>query len=320
MDMSSRVFGLRNFGLNYPTGRDFAESPWFPVSCVVGYRLLVTLYCASWIIYSIIVDKTWKWPIYLTNWSFLCVTTYFVCSTLTSLIYWAHHHGKVMNVKSGHAHTAEEQKSSQRDPYSRTTCVTSESSDPLDGLQQEEYYNTYEDTEQMKASAQPPDSDQSDIPLIIETVDYCQTWYHKVSWLFYSIAANIAPVVTVVFWTFLYSGGAVREIDVAFHAMNSVFMLIDTCVSSIPVRIFHVVYAELYGIVYIIFTVVYWQCGGTDINGEDHIYPLLNYGHKPYTTALAITIIALAGLPLAQLWNFGIFSLRCYLYRFRSSR
>ena len=279
---------------------------------------MVTLYCASWIIYSVIRDNTWKWLIYLTDWSFLCVTTYFVCSTLTSLIYWAHHRGKRMDNESGHACTPEEQTSSQRDPYSHTTRVTPESSDSGDGSQQEQYYDSYEDTEQIEASAQAQDIDKSEIPLVVVTVDYCQTWYHKVTWLFYIIAANIAPVVTVVFWSLLYSGGAVHEIDIAFHAMNSVFMLIETCLSSIPVCLFHVVYAELYGIIYVIFTVVYWQSGGTDTNGEDHIYPLLDYGHKPYITALAITVIALVGLPLAQLWNFGMFTLRCHFNRMRS--
>lgn len=227
-----------------------------------------------------------------------------------------------MNSESGQARDPAERISSQREPSHNilSTRVSRESSDSLDGLLHEQYYDACEDTEQIDALGQEQDPVQSESPALTEHVDYCQTWYHKVTWFFYIIAANNSILVTVVYWSLLYSGFRIHEADVAFHLMNSVFMLIETCISSIPVRLFHVVYAELYGVTYLVFSVVYWRSGGTGSSGEHYIYPILNYEDEPYAAAVLIILYGLVGLPAAQLLNFGLFTLRCYLHRLRSSR
>ena len=142
----------------------------------------------------------------------------------------------------------------------------------------------------------------------------------KLRGFFYIIASNNSFMVTIVYWSFLYNGSKIRESDVAFHLLNSVFMLTETCLSAVPVRLLHVVYAELYGVLYLIFTVVYWRSGATNIIGDNFIYPVLDYENKPYATAVFIIVYALAGLPASQLIIFGLFKLRHYLHSLRSSR
>ena len=285
---------------------------------MVGYRLLLALYCVCWIIYSIISDTTWKWFIFLTDWTFFCVTSYFIWSTVISVIYWIHS-CKATNHEPQEQCLAEERGNfSTEQSSAATSCYLtprqSASADSSDGLLEEQYYDVFEDTGPLHATDQEiRQNDSSTHADHACDVDYSQAWYHKVSWLFFIIAANNSLPVTVVYWTLLYTGFHVGEIDITFHLLNSVFMLTETCLSSIPVRIFHMVYAMLYGILYVLFSVVYWLLGGTNDSGDRFIYPILDYGGEPYTAVVLVVLFGVVGLPVAQLVHFGLFKLRSYL-------
>ena len=271
-------------------------------------------YCAIWIIYSIISDNTWKWLIYLTDWSFLCVTTYFVCSSVISVVYLVHCHDSGTKFEQGQDRAPEERASSV------THTAHGQPRGTLGDLLEEQYYDACEDTDQIaaleRAQTVPENADSS---TRVHHVDYSQTLCHKVAWFFYIIASNNSLMVTILYWSLLYNGFKIREADVAFHLLNSIFMLFETFLSAVPVRLLHVVYAELYGVLYLIFTVLYWQSGGTNTNGDHFIYPITDYDNKPYVAAVLIIVYALVGLPVSQLFNFGLFKLRSYLHR-RSSR
>lgn len=250
------------------------------------------------------------------------MTTYFVWSTLISVIYWAHCHGNRTSCESGQERTPEERTSPRREASGNLHYNTHiEPSESVDGLLDEQYFDACEDTEQIAAleGAQDLRENADSSSRIGHYVDVSQTWYHKVAWFFYVIAANNSILVTVVYWSFLYTDFKIREADVAFHLLNSVFMLTETCVSAIPVRLFHVVYAILYGVIYLVFTVVYWLNGGTNTSGDNYIYPILDYKSEPYAATVLVILYGLVGLPTAQLFNFGLFRLRCYLHGLRSS-
>lgn len=223
-------------------------------------------------------------------------------------MYWAHCHDNGTDHESGQERTTEERTSGN--PHYSTH---EQSSGSLDGLLDEQYYDACENTEQIEALERAQSTPR------VHLVEYSQTWYHKVAWFFYIIAANNSLLVTVVYWSLLYTGYKIREADVAFHLLNSVFMLIETFVSGIPVHLVHVVYAVLYGSIYLVFTVVYWLNGGTNTSGDSYIYPILDYKSKPYAATVLIILYGLVGLPAAQLFNFGLFRLRCYLQGLRSS-
>ncbi|CAH3139600.1 unnamed protein product, partial [Porites evermanni] len=278
---------------------------WLPLPAVAGYRILVALYCVSWIIYSIILDNTWKWLIFLTDWTFLCVTTYFTCSSVISVIYWIHiRHQRVndcctssdcLPVERSDISNKEQISNSQYTTPRQSASDTNESS-----LLEEEYYDAFEDTENISPAERTTESNtarhSSHVYACLQALNYPQKWYHKVSWAFYIIAANNSLLVTVVYWSLLYSGFHIREADVAFHLLNSVFMLIETCLSSIPVQLLHIVYAVLYGVVYFLFSVVYWLLGGTT-DGNKYIYPILDYESKPAKAAVVIVLYGFIGLP-----------------------
>lgn len=319
--MCLEQFRLRNFKLAHPNGKDFAVSPWFPLAVTAGYRLLLALYCLGWIIYSIISDNTWKGLLYLTVWTFICVTSYFICSTSISVTYWIHtYHNLAANHEPVEQQLPEDcrpssigETSSGASYYVTPRQSTSDSTESL--LEEQYSHDVFEDIDVAPAQLVLPGDHASSCayPSYASDEDYSQAWYHKVSWVFYAIAANNCLVVTVVYWTLLYTGYHVGGADVTFHLLNSFFMLTETFLSSIPVQLFHVIYAMLYGVLYVLFTVVYWSFGGTNDSGDRFIYPILDYSHKPVAATVLIVLYGLLGLPVAQLIHFGLFKLRCYL-------
>lgn len=133
----------------------------------------------------------------------------------------------------------------------------------------------------------------------------------KMFWLLYIISANAGLLVTVGYWTVLFEEDEpIDANNITKHALNSVFMLIDTFLSSIPVRLFHSVYPLLYIIVYLAFTVVYWQLGGTNIQGQPYIYKLLDYNNIEPSTGCLIGFFLLLVQPVLQLILFGLVKLR----------
>ena len=279
---------------------------WFPLPVVIAYRLLFSLFCWFWIIYSIVkpATKTAKWLIYLTDWTFTCVALYFSWSAAVSTICY------VYFLRQREAET------SNQDSLAGTVDTAAEhhsqeSQEALIG--QRELANRQQDDFSL------PDNSQSHFEY--HSLRIQQAWYHKVLWVLYSIAVDNSPVVTVIYWTLLFTGGKLELPDITFHLLNSVLMVTETCLSAIPVRFFHVIYAWAYAAIYLIFTIVYWQCGGTDISGNKYIYPILDYDHgDPKEIVLIVVGYGLIGLPVAQFLIFGLFKLRSYVSGFQQGR
>ncbi|KAJ7376715.1 hypothetical protein OS493_033340 [Desmophyllum pertusum] len=140
---------------------------------------------------------------------------------------------------------------------------------------------------------------------------------HKLLWLIYVISATGGLWITVGYWSILIEDAPIDANNITKHALNSVFMLIDTCLSSIPVQLFHFLYVLLYFLIYIAFSVFYWLLGGTNNKGQPYIYRLLNYSEFKATTGVLLAVFLLLVLPVLHLVFFGITKLRDYIYRKR---
>lgn len=136
----------------------------------------------------------------------------------------------------------------------------------------------------------------------------------KVSWIICDIASNIAFPVTVMFWSLVYIPG--QHFDfVTFntHALNSVLIAIDTMVSSIPVKLLHIIYPIIFITVYLIFSIIYWACGETDPSGHPYIYSALDYSGHPRRAVITICLFLFVGNVMSQLLLFGLYKLRLKL-------
>ena len=277
---------------------------WFSLSVVLLYRFVVAAFCIGWMIGRTFDDV--KWYIWLSNWSFLLLTLYFVSATMvTAFHYWRQRKQGGYNVgdqmENGVNHVA--RRGTQDDTADRN----------------ENYSNN--SVKQCKPSFNlgvRHVSDVSAVAWITENREGAQStpmaWFHKAIWVIYNISASGGLLVTAVFWILLFNPDkGIRGFTIIYHGFNSIAMVSDTMLSSIPVRLLHVIYPMLNGVVYVVFTVIYWAVGGTNSFGMPYIYPQTDYTGRPVLSAISQVCLMFIGLPLCHSLIFVFCCLRGWI-------
>lgn len=139
-------------------------------------------------------------------------------------------------------------------------------------------------------------------------------FHHELLWFLYVISATAGVWITAGYWTVLVGDDPIDANNITKHALNSVFMVFDTCLSAIPIRLFHSIYPFLYLVIYIVFSIIYWLLGGTNIQGDPFIYEALNYNDFDPTIGGLLAVFLLVVLPILHLILFGITKLRDHLH------
>ena len=139
-------------------------------------------------------------------------------------------------------------------------------------------------------------------------------WYMKVTWCLADVVYTFGIIVTLVYFTALFpyigvTSGFIHDLNV--HAFNTLQILIDIAIVARPVRLLHALYPLLYGIIYVIFSIIYWS--QDKVNNV--LYPNILDWNKPGTTILFMILLTLIGLPVLQLILFGLYRLRLHVYK-----
>ena len=254
---------------------------------VLIYRFVVAAFCTGWMILLILHEK---WFIWLSDWSFLLVTVYFICATIVTAIHYKRERkppGKSANdqMKNGEAKCSE---AADSDGDVNNMCESNH-----------ELGTNYDCNVEMSVISDAYEPSRA-LPM---------AWYHEALWVIYNIASVAAILVTLSFWLLLFSADdGLGALTVILHGVNSMVMVGDTMISSIPVRLFHVIYPMLYFIVYVMFTVIYWAA--TEPN---YIYPQTDYTGRPILAAVSQLCLFFIGLPLFQSLMFGFYRLRVWI-------
>ncbi|XP_062574951.1 protein rolling stone-like [Saccostrea cucullata] len=105
------------------------------------------------------------------------------------------------------------------------------------------------------------------------------------------------------------NGGSVTVIDILTHGVNAVYVIVNVSVTAVPIRIYHLFHGVLFGVMYVVFTVIYYAAGGTNHQDKAYIYSVLDWDNPGITLAycLAVGIVA---MPLCHLMVYGIYALR----------
>ena len=249
---------------------------WLSLPFFLAFRLIVTAYNFAWLIYNIYKYQA-KLFIFLTNWTYLILNLYFLQATTLTLC-------------TLYCECKTERRGASYNSNQTRPSVEKGSGDG--NANQNE-----------KTTEEVREKDVLRLP-----------W--KISWFLYVISANNSLLITAGYWTLRILFEVDEPIDgnnITKHSLNSVFMVIDTFLSSIPVHLFHSVYPLLYVILYIAFTVVYWKLGGTNYEGQPYIYKLLDYSNFEASTGCIITFSLLLVQPVLQLMLFGLVKLRDHL-------
>ena len=137
------------------------------------------------------------------------------------------------------------------------------------------------------------------------------TWYMKISWVLFTISTVSAPVVTIMYFAAI-SPRLNRSIpfpgDIHAHAINSVIVLIEVLFSAIPIRILHSVYAIIFGLFYILFSVIYWA-----VDHRNVLYHVLLDWNKPKNAVLITLGISILAIFVTFIL-FLLYKLRLYIF------
>ena len=150
-----------------------------------------------------------------------------------------------------------------------------------------------------------------------EVIDEIRTirlsWLTKLVWVLYNIASNACILVTLAFWILLYPGmhlsGEPLMTNIQLHGITSVIVLIEICITAVPIRLPHFIYTLLYGILYIVFSGIYYA-----VDHKHVLYPHVLDWSEPGRTAVVLVLAAFVALPLIQLFLFGISKLRLFIF------
>lgn len=136
----------------------------------------------------------------------------------------------------------------------------------------------------------------------------------KVYWLLAVLSTSVSVAVSLSYWPG-YNGRDEGVNDVLTHAVNSIILLIDTCVIAHPPRFEHVVYPIGFGVFYaFVFSLPYTLLGGVNRDYKNYIYPSIDWTNQT-NGAVTTSIIIIAEMSGVHLVVTGLGKLRVYLAR-----
>ncbi|XP_074654578.1 protein rolling stone-like, partial [Tubulanus polymorphus] len=234
------------------------------------YRFLVSAYVFGWFVYSL--SKSLYFMITLTTWSFLILALHLLLAFINSS-----------------CRVLREKRSCFRRPR--------DESDPFS-------------LEMAESSCSTPERtvDGSEVDIVSS---HTIPWNFKLDWLLYSICSVAAIMVTTVYYALLFPTGqqapSVRDINV--HIMNSVIVFLEILLAAYPVRLLHFIYPVSYGLIYVMFSAIFWSFDPE----RNVLYPGVLDWNNPKTTTGMVVGIAVFMIVL-HLILYGIFRLKVFLY------
>lgn len=88
----------------------------------------------------------------------------------------------------------------------------------------------------------------------------------KIYWWFNNMTLVISICITIIYWGILFDDThELNAVNVMTHGTNSLLMFLDMMIVSHPYRLLHVIQPIILGVVYAIFSVIYYFAGGVDV-------------------------------------------------------
>ncbi|KAL8577374.1 hypothetical protein ACOMHN_038278 [Nucella lapillus] len=126
-------------------------------------------------------------------------------------------------------------------------------------------------------------------------------WYLKLQWTMYNVVTTGSLMVTAWYWTILYKGDKeVGAVSVAFHGLNSFYVLANLLLTTSPTRLLHALHPMLWGVAYTAFTALYQLSGGTSLKGDPYIYTVTDWA-RPAKTLLTSSLSNFLAVPVMHL-------------------
>lgn len=116
----------------------------------------------------------------------------------------------------------------------------------------------------------------------------------KLYWSVFNATISVAFFITAFYWAMLTDMDVEVDyaldpvLDVFVHGINSVLMFCLLITSRHPVRLLHFYIPLILGIIYMLFSVIYYAAGGLSPFGTAWIYPMLDWSNPGPTILLSV--------------------------------
>ena len=142
-------------------------------------------------------------------------------------------------------------------------------------------------------------------------------WYVRATWLLQSIVVNGAFFVFVLFWLLVapFKKDPIGPLSYFTHGVNFALVVADVAASNTPFYFAHSLYYFAYAAAYLLFSLLYYEAGGTDCKGNPYVYSVLDW-RKPgaaATTSLGVLLVFVP-IVLVPLW---FMATRCFAGPYR---
>nr|CUU98388.1 hypothetical transcript [Hymenolepis microstoma] len=107
------------------------------------------------------------------------------------------------------------------------------------------------------------------------------------------MSTNAVMVTSLVYWAILWKPGNSRfyRLESEFkHSIPALTVVLDVCINGLPIRLLHVIYPVIFGILYSTFSFLYYDTGHVQ-----PIYPVLDWSN-PAKAAVVCLLIITVGL------------------------
>ncbi|XP_045614955.1 uncharacterized protein [Procambarus clarkii] len=134
----------------------------------------------------------------------------------------------------------------------------------------------------------------------------------KVSWILSNVTGALHIFITSAYWITVYpnrSDEELTEIGVNTHIIPGLYILLDAAVAATPRRLLHAYQPSMFIIIYTLFNLIYYLCGGQDYIGRVALYPTLDWT-RPGSTIGIMSAVILGVMPFLH-------ALLCALYAAR---
>lgn len=269
------------------------------------YRVLTSVYTIT--IFSLILTKDMHDIMaYLTTWTYILLTLYFLVSAFNAVFYTCRGHERQLSDVESTAFAFNRSETMVKQSYDNIAYVDRAANDPI---QRSHSNNISRDACDSVSSMHESENRTLENASVANDRDITITM--KIAWVLGNSIQVFAIIVSLIYFIVLFPPiGHTDFWDVNLHGVNSFLVITDTCLTARPVRLLHVFHPMIYGVCYVIFSVIYWS--------YDHVnnvlYPNVLDWNYPGTTMIWVLSLAFVAIPLFQLIYFGLYRLKLHIY------
>eukprot|EP00916_Digyalum_oweni_P011604 GHVL01019342.1.p1 GENE.GHVL01019342.1~~GHVL01019342.1.p1 ORF type:complete len:253 (+),score=42.97 GHVL01019342.1:22-780(+) len=126
-------------------------------------------------------------------------------------------------------------------------------------------------------------------------------WFEKIILILQAISVTGSITVTLLYWLLEFDG-RFQFSSLLPHGLQMIPVLIDNIISRHDMYIYHFIYPMVYGIIYTIWTAIFFGANLTDQYGNKYVYAAIDYGGNPAGASVYAILTPFLFVPILHIF------------------